>query len=403
MKSDPQGLRKVVISPHTPMVRKRPGHIYHITDNHSPANPGITGTITPIVRYLAEQGWPTTVLAAGEPLTPVPKGVGINAFPIMPGGQIWRYPERMGAYLANLAALPGNIFHLHGVWMAPQWLAARVAYRHGVPTVLTPNDMLSPWHWRDGLLRHLKKMIYWHTLAYPGFRKLSMIHAVTPRERDNLAVQFPGLPLEIIPNSIDLEEADKSLGAQESTVTPVGSPYLLFVGRLHPKKGIDILIEAFARARKPFDCRLLIVGPDSTPEYTAKLKGKVRALQMEQQVIFLGPVFDENKWALYRHAWAFCAPSHSETVGLVNLEAAAAGVPVLTTYETGLYNWQNGGGLLVHPRVEELTLALEQVFSWGENERQDRGRKLRQLVERRYSWKAVGPLWLELYAKILAI
>jgi len=375
-------------------------HIYHVTDNHSPANPGVTGTITPIVKYLAEQGWPTTVLAAGEALTPVPRGVGVDAFPIIPGGQIWRYPEGMGAHLAILAALPGNIFHLHGVWMAPQWLAARVAYRHGVPTVLTPNDMLSPWHWHDGLLRYLKKMIYWHTLAYPVFRNLTMIHAVTPRERDNLAVQFPGLPLDIIPNSIDLEEADKSLAAQESAAPPVESRYLLFVGRLHPKKGIDILIEAFARARKPFDCRLLIVGPDSTREYTAKLKDEVRALQIEQQVIFLGPVFDEKKWALYRHAWAFCAPSHSETVGLVNLEAAAARVPVVTTHETGLFDWEEGGAILVHPQVEQLQVALDQVFSWSDSERQDRGRRLRRLVERRYSSEAVGPLWLHLYQEL---
>jgi glycosyltransferase involved in cell wall biosynthesis len=85
-------------------------------------------------------------------------------------------------------------------------------------------------------------------------------------------------------------------------------------------------------------------------------------------------------------------------MGLVNLEAASVGLPVITTHETGLYDWEEKGGVLVHPRVEELRCALKRVFSWSEHERQERGRKLRQLVERRYSWQAVGPQWLELYA-----
>jgi len=85
-------------------------------------------------------------------------------------------------------------------------------------------------------------------------------------------------------------------------------------------------------------------------------------------------------------------------MGLVNLEAAAAQLPVVTTHETGLDDWEEGGGVLIHPRVEELSRALKRVFSWSENERQERGCKLRQLVERRYSWQAVGPQWLELYA-----
>ena len=85
---------------------------------------------------------------------------------------------------------------------------------------------------------------------------------------------------------------------------------------------------------------------------------------------------------------------------MVNLEAASAELPVVTTHETGLCGWEEGGGLLVHPQVEELSRALKQVFAWSDRERRDRGQKLRQLVERRYSWQAVGPQWLELYSSL---
>jgi hypothetical protein len=76
-----------------------------------------------------------------------------------------------------------------------------------------------------------------------------------------------------------------------------------------------------------------------------------------------------------------CSPSHSEAVGMVNLEAAAASIPVITTHNTGLYDWEVGGGILVQPQTEELTKALTQVFSWIQRERNERGRRLRQLVE----------------------
>jgi glycosyltransferase involved in cell wall biosynthesis len=181
----------------------------------------------------------------------------------------------------------------------------------------------------------------------------------------------------------------------------VDEPYLLFLGRLHPVKGIDLLISAFVKAIAGLSgkFRLVIVGPESDPSYLAQLKSLARLLGVEERVIFLGPVFGpQEKLSLYRHAWAFCSPSQTEVMGLVNLEAAAAELPVVTTHETGLCGWEEGGGLLVHPQVEALSRALQQVFTWSESERKDRGQKLRRLVERRYSWQAVGPQWLELYS-----
>lgn len=76
-----------------------------------------------------------------------------------------------------------------------------------------------------------------------------------------------------------------------------------------------------------------------------------------------------KKWWLYRNAWPFCCASRLEAIGLANSKAAAAGVPVITTYETGLFDWEKGSGILVHPQVEQLEAALEQVFYWSDGER----------------------------------
>jgi glycosyltransferase involved in cell wall biosynthesis len=244
-------------------------------------------------------------------------------------------------------------------------------------------------------------LVYWFTLAYPAFRHVTVTHTNTERERDELARDFPGQRLEVIPNALDLEEIDRMLAdPDEESPAQIASPYVLFLGRLDPQKGVDVLIGAFAQAVKGRDFRLVLVGPEYSLGYADKLKAAVQKAGLESQVIFLGPVFGLRKWRLVQNAWACCQPSRSEGMSMASLEVAAVGTPLVTTYEAGVLDWQENGGLLVHPRVEEVAEALDQVFSWDDRERQDRGRQLRQLVERRYSWKVVGPQWLGLYDEL---
>jgi glycosyltransferase involved in cell wall biosynthesis len=382
---------------------KQSVRIFHITENHSPGHPGVTAVITQLTRYLAGRNWRATVLTAGKALTPVPAGVDLVEFPLFAGGRFWRYPRNFVAYLEKLASQPGSILHLHGVWGAPQWLAARTAKKHKIPALLTAHDMLSPWHWQYKSLKYLKKIVYWRLLAQRSFSQLDVIHAITPKERDILGKLFPHQPLIVIPNAIDLQEADAMLREANGELSKkVNAPYVLFLGRLHPQKGVDILINAYAGSSAKNIFQLIIVGPESTPEYTSKLKALVQHLGIEQQVIFTGPVFGSPKWRLYRDAWAFFAPSRTEVIGLVNLEAAASRTPVITTHETGLTDWEEGGGILVNPNIAEVTQALDLVASWNEADRNSRGQTLRQLVERRYSWEPVGQQWLNLYSSLLA-
>jgi glycosyltransferase involved in cell wall biosynthesis len=378
-------------------------HIFHITDDFSPES-GVTGMVMQLTRYLANQGWASTIVTAKGRVSPVPPAVNLIEFPLVSGGA-WRLPQGLKSYLRQLTRLPGPILHLHGVWMGFQWAAARVALKQKTATLLSPHGMCNSWHFRHIGFKELRKLVYWRTLAYPAFRHISAIHAVTPRERDELARWFPGQSIRVIPNALDLEALDH-LRAQagDDLAPPVDEPYLLSLGRLHPVKGLELLIEAFVQCQPeiPGRFRLVIVGPESDPAYSARLKSLVRLSGVEKEVTFLGPVFGpQEKISLYRHAWAFCAPSQTEVMGLVNLEAAAVELPVVTTHETGLWDWEEGGGLLVHPRVEDLSRALKQVCSWSDRERRHRGQKLRQLVERRYAWQAVGPKWLELYAGLV--
>lgn len=378
--------------------------IYHITENYSyRENTGPAEVIRQMTKYLAGQGLPSTILASGSAKAAAAREVGLEEFPVLTGGQAWRYPAGMAKYLQKLPQGSPAVLHLHGVWFAPQWLAARTAMKNAIPAILSPHGQFTTWQWRKAPLRRIKKLIYWYTMAYPTFKHLTVIQAGTVVERDELARDFPGQRLEVIPNALNLEEIDRLIAESKGRPAPhLDSPYLLFLGRLDPQKGVDLLIEAFARVIKGRDFRLALVGTDSNPDYAARLRTMVQQARLEKQVIFLGPVFGSRKWRLYQDAWACCLPSRSEGMSMTSLEVAAAGAPLLTTHESGVSDWGGNGGLLVHAGVEELARALDQVFSWGDQERQERGRRLRQLIERRYSWEALGPQWLSLYKELLA-
>ena len=153
-----------------------------------------------------------------------------------------------------------------------------------------------------GGLRRIKKLAYWFSLGYPAFRHLPVFHAITPDERDDLRRHFPRGRFEVIPNAIDLQEADLFLSQADDLGLPaLDSPYLLFLGRLHPKKGADIIISSFAQSLQGRDFRLVIVGPEDRayPDYEAKLKSLVRLLGLEKKVTFLGPILDPRNGAFF--------------------------------------------------------------------------------------------------------
>jgi glycosyltransferase involved in cell wall biosynthesis len=249
-------------------------------------------------------------------------------------------------------------------------------------------------------LHQLKKTIYWRSVAYPAFKHATIIHALTNKEADDLVKYFPGQRIEILPNSLDLEQIDKNLSdcPQEQPT----KPYILFLGRLHPKKGIDLLIQAFAHLRNT-KMTLKIAGAVQAKDrgFDQYLLGLVQQLGLEKQVEFLGAVQGQSKWNLYRNAWAFCLPSHSEGLAMVNLEASACRTPVITTFQSGVTDlWATHGGMLINPDVEEVAEGLLQATQWSRSERDRRGNSLRRLVESMYSSNVLTPKWIALYNEL---
>lgn len=331
----------------------------------------------------------------------MPARAGVDSVCVPPSriGTPWRWSPRLRHEIVRVAALPGPpLFHLHGIWGAPQYMGARIAREANIPFVVSAHGMLEPWLWsRQGLGVWLKKKTYWNLFAFPALRSAQVIHAITPLERTHLHSLFPSGRIEVIPNAIDLDENARLL--------PTGfdrEKLILFLGRIEPKKGVDILLNAFASAKISHDWRIAVIGPVWSTAYQMTLERIVSENGLQSRVSFLGPLFGEEMRQWLGKAWVLAAPSHSEVVGLVNLEAAALKVPSITTHQTGLADWEEGGGLLINPSVDEMRQALEVACAWDERERAARGAASWALVSKRYSWGAVLPQWVELYRSMIA-
>lgn len=290
---------------------------------------------------------------------------------------------------------PGQaLVHLHGVWEPLLKAAADVARRHHMPYVLTPHGMLDPWALQQ---RRLKKKL---ALAL-GYRAMihgaAVVHALNATEAELMAPLRLRQPPAVAPNAVFLEEVPwppPPRGAGDL-------PRVLFLGRLHAKKGLDVLIEAFAIvAAEHATVELVIAGPDAGAEASAR--AAVRRLGLDARVQWAGSVSSAQKWSLLASATCFCLPSKQEGFSVAALEALASGVPVVLSEGCHFPEVaEAGAGLIVPRQVEAVATALSAIL--GDPARAaDMARRGRELVETRYTWPLVAARIADIYRTALA-
>lgn len=300
----------------------------------------------------------------------------------------WFYSKPYGQFLENHLTRD-KIAHLHGVWMYPQYVAAKVALQNKTPYIVTSHGMLEPLLLKD---KGLKKQVYLKLLLENILKKATYLHAITPSEKENLYKLSKNKNIVEIPNLIHFNSDVTSLQYQPQ------EEYLLFLGRFHKIKGIDLLLNAFGQMADK-NIKLYLVGFKN--EYAATIEELAQKNNLSHRVKFIGKTVGEEKFRLYANAKAFVAPSYSEVIGMVNLEAAMCNTPVITTYNSGINpDWNKNGGLMINPEVSELVKALEEACRWSTEERIDRGLQLSNYVLNQYSWERKGHLWDDFYNSI---
>lgn len=359
--------------------------IYHITEDMSFNSGGVRTVLVNLDTYLNNTSDLNSTILSNfkEPNDPY---IDFNPSSRL---KMWNYSVEYKNYISSQISNL-DVLHLHGVFMHPQFTASKQAEKHNVPYIVSPHGMLEPWHLKD---KQLKKGIYLKLFLEKILSNSSMLHAITPLEKDNLFKLTKHKNIFEIPNFINYSKIPNHL-----TYNP-NEEYILYLGRIHPKKGLDILLESMTKIENK-KIKLKIVGEENL--YSNELRTKCNNLLINNRVEFVGSVFGDEKYALYANAKAFVAPSFSEAIGMVNLEAAICKTPVITTFNTGINpDWNINGGLMINPKVDELTNAINLALSWNETERFERGGLLSEYVINNYSWEKKGYLWADIYNSLI--
>lgn len=251
-------------------------------------------------------------------------------------GSSYGWTPELGPWLAAHASRFSAVI-VHGLWQwqgVGTWLAAR---RVSVPYYIYPHGMLDPWFRRAFPLRHLRKALYWRLIESRVIRDAAGIIFTAEEERLRGRSTFSPwcakreivIPLGTTPPGADRE----SLRARFLANFPElqGKPFLLFLSRIHEKKGCDLLLEALLRSGSRQ--HLVIAGPCEDAGLLARLKAQAAGLS----VTFAGPLWREDKWAALAAADAFVLPSHQENFGIAVVEALASGLPVLISNKVNIW------------------------------------------------------------------
>jgi glycosyltransferase involved in cell wall biosynthesis len=253
---------------------------------------------------------------------------------------------------------------VNGLWNYATFGASRVLPHASTPYFVFTHGMMDPWFRRTYPIKNLAKQGFWQVCEGPLTKGAKAVLFTTEEEKLVARGEFWGSCYTEQVVGYGTAKAPVSTATQAeafAAATPGlnGRPYLLFLSRIHRKKGVDLLVEAFARtaALQP-DLQIVVAGPDQTGS-VAGLKARAEALGIADRLHWPGMLQGDAKWGAYYGAEAFILPSHQENFGIVVAEALACGKPVLISDKVNIWREiKAGGGGLVEPDTVEGTEAL---------------------------------------------
>lgn len=294
-----------------------------------------------------------------------------------------------------------DIVHVHAIWNFPSWWTMRAACRAQVPFIVAPQGSLDPWALQQN---RWGKKLYGGLTEVPLVRQAACLQALTRKE----ARQFLeyGLPVdyEIIPNGVKEELMDRNRAPNPGYFgMPPECRTLLFLSRIHPKKGLDLLVQAAQSVRHSHPTlRFVVAGGDGGSGYLSALKSKCLSLGVSDMFIFLGEVEGDQKLEVLTAADAFVLPSYSEGLPVAVLEALAVGLPAVITDECNLPEVAGlGAGYVVTPESVCIASAIQQLFSLSDDQRRHMGKSGRELIAERYTWSRISRQTLACYQHLL--
>lgn len=312
----------------------------------------------------------------------------------------WRLPNPFAFRDLNAFVRDADVLHIHGLWDITGLLAARLARLNRKPYVLTPHGMLDRWSLdqkktkkRLGLKLGFARMV----------RNSALLHVLNADEYLRLVEVQPPSNVATIPNGVPFSQyATLPIrGRFRASYPEIGDhPYVLFMSRLHHKKGLDILALAFQELRASVrDVQLVVIGPDQGA--LAPFQKQVSALGIAEHVHILGGIYGRQKIEALRDASVYCLPSRQEGFSVAILEAMACGVPCVVTTGCNFPEVARAGaGLIVELDPKRIAEALQTVLE-DQAASAMMGRRARTLVLENYTWKKIAEQMLSVYQRVV--
>ncbi len=289
--------------------------------------------------------------------------------------------------------------HVHGLWEQSTLVAARSARARRVPYVISAHGMLEPWALRN---KRLKKLIYAALIERVNLNGAGCLHALTHAEAREYRSFGCTAPIAVIPNGVRIPErvSEEKFLAQHPSLK--GKRVVLFLGRIHFKKGLDLLIRAWKRIslRWP-DAHLVLAGPDCEGT-RAKITAIIEAEGIRESVLFTGMLRDDLKWSALAAAECFVLPSYSEGLSVSVLEAMGLGLPVIVSDHCNIPEVAElEAGWVVSADVPAVEHALEALLENAPQTNAAIGARGQDFIRQHYNWSVVADQMSEVYTWLL--
>lgn len=326
----------------------------------------------------------------------------IPAFPIGPKGGSHGFLRRIlpwlrYGYMPNLVGwLTANAENydaviLNGLWNYASYGSWRALHKLAAPYFVFPHGMLDPWFNKAYPTKTAFKTLFWKLFEHKVLRDARGVLFTCDEERQLASQSFAPYVAREFTVGFGARDVEGEAREQKEAFWAVvpqarGRKVILFLGRIHPKKGIDLLIRAFARHAAQFsDFDLVIAGPDQAG-WMSELQKLANELGVADRISWPGMLSGEAKWGAFRAAEFFALPSHQENFGIVVAEALALGRPVLIANKVNIWREieADGAGLVVNDDVEGVSAGLEEMCAMSGSDLEAMSARARACFVERY-------------------
>jgi len=339
----------------------------HLMASTDPKSGGPVEVLLTTARVMHERGHTIEVASLDDPNAPWLATFPLKIHPLGPGTRPFAFSRRFVPWLRRKAT-DYDVAIVHGLWnfsSAGGWLGLG---KSRLPYLVFAHGMLDPWFRKAYPLKHVFKQIYWSALEGRVLRDAEGVLFTADDELALARTSFRGHAYNGVTIRLGTADAPSNVENQvrsfySSCPHLDGRPFLLFLSRIHPKKGCDLLIDAFSRIAGSTNFELVIAGPDQIG-WRSSLEERARRLGISHRVHWAGMLTGDIKWGALRAARALVLPSHQENFGVVVAEAMACSLPVLITNKVNIWREvQRCGGGLVSDDTDEGIFNLLHEFS----------------------------------------